>query len=52
MSSSAEIMMDRRHGVVVEELQLLRQHVAVERLVVDDQDASWRRHLGPLTPHG
>ena len=39
--------MDRRHRLVVEQLQLLRQHVAIERLVVDDQDAGRRRHRGP-----
>ena len=39
--------MDRRNRLVVEQLELLRQHVAVERLVVDDQDAGRRRHLGP-----
>jgi hypothetical protein len=28
-----------------EQLQLLRQHVAIERLVVDDQDAGWGYRL-------
>ena len=37
--------------LVVEELQLLRQEVEVERLVVDDQDAGRRRHRGSLPPH-
>jgi hypothetical protein len=35
---------DRGHALVVEELQLLREDVAVERLVVDDQDSCRRRH--------
>ena len=43
--------MDRGERLVLEQLELLRQHVAVERLVVDDQDAGRRRHRGPLPPH-
>ena len=39
--------MDRGHRLVLEQLQLLRQHVAIERLVVDDQDAGGRHRCAP-----